>query len=173
MSYIYGVHRTRFGDFMIAINLLNNKLISGEFATKINNHNLKEFLNAILKIRPGINIQQNQKKTAPFVNKLFNTFRNPIDIEPELLGTPFQVKVWKELLNIPYGTTVCYQDIANKIDNPQAVRAVASSIANNRIAYLIPCHRVIKKSGETHKYRWGSEIKQSMIEWEQNNLDTI
>jgi AraC family transcriptional regulator of adaptative response/methylated-DNA-[protein]-cysteine methyltransferase len=69
-------------------------------------------------------------------------------------------------LSLPAGVLVTYEDIARKIDNPRAIRAVATAIANNPIAYLIPCHCVIRKSGEFHQYRWGSTRKKLMIGWE-------
>ena len=78
-------------------------------------------------------------------------------------GTNFQVKVWNALLNIPEGTVVSYQTIANKISKPRAVRAVASAIGANPVAYLIPCHRVLRSSGELGGYRWGMERKRAML----------
>ncbi len=81
-------------------------------------------------------------------------------------GTNFQINVWKALLKIPGGSVVSYQDIASYIGRPKAFRAVASAIALNPVAYLIPCHRVIAKSGKIHKYRWGSLRKKAMIGWE-------
>ena len=81
-------------------------------------------------------------------------------------GTNFQVNVWKALLSIPEGWVVSYQDIASHIGHPKAFRAVANAIAINPVAYLIPCHRVIAKSGKIHKYRWGSARKKALIGWE-------
>lgn len=83
-----------------------------------------------------------------------------------LRGSPFQLRVWEALLSIPEGRLVSYQGVARCIDRPTSVRAVASAIAKNDIAYLIPCHRVIRKSGDFSHYRWGSERKRAMIGWE-------
>ncbi len=81
-------------------------------------------------------------------------------------GTNFQINVWKALLNIPEGNVVSYQDIASLIGDPKAYRAVANAVAINPVAFLIPCHRVISKSGKIHQYRWGSARKKAIIGWE-------
>lgn len=86
-------------------------------------------------------------------------------------GTDFQINVWKVLLNLPYGVVATYQDIANYRDKPKSVRAVASAIGKNHIAYLIPCHRVIAKSGAMSGYRWGIERKKILIASESINKD--
>lgn len=81
-------------------------------------------------------------------------------------GTNFQINVWRALLSIPSGRLLTYQDIADKIDRPKAVRAVASAIASNHIGYLIPCHRVIAKSGALSGYRWGVDRKRVLLAYE-------
>ncbi|MDD2697201.1 MAG: methylated-DNA--[protein]-cysteine S-methyltransferase [Arcobacteraceae bacterium] len=89
-------------------------------------------------------------------------------------GTNFQVNVWKALLNLPNGVVATYQDMANFLDKPKSVRAVASAIGKNHVGYLIPCHRVIAKSGAMSGYRWGIERKKNLIAYEsvskENNL---
>jgi AraC family transcriptional regulator of adaptative response/methylated-DNA-[protein]-cysteine methyltransferase len=81
-------------------------------------------------------------------------------------GTPFQQAVWRALLTTKPGMTTSYSAIAQFIGQPTAVRAAASAIANNRIAVLIPCHRIIKKNGQLHNYRWGADRKKLLLEWE-------
>jgi AraC family transcriptional regulator, regulatory protein of adaptative response / methylated-DNA-[protein]-cysteine methyltransferase len=81
-------------------------------------------------------------------------------------GTNFQVNVWRALLNLPNGVVATYNDIAKSIDRPKAVRAVANAIGKNPIGYLIPCHRVIAKSGAMSGYRWGVERKKILIAYE-------
>lgn len=73
----------------------------------------------------------------------------------DLRGTPFQIRVWRALLSVPSAQLVAYGDIARAINEPNAVRAVATAIGKNPIAYLIPCHRVIRESGEMGGYGWG------------------
>lgn len=88
------------------------------------------------------------------------------NIKLHLKGTEFQLKVWETLLKIPFGSVNSYSGIAEKIDRPNSQRAVANAVANNPVAFLIPCHRVIKKLGEIGEYRWGAARKMSIIGWE-------
>lgn len=81
-------------------------------------------------------------------------------------GTNFQVKVWEALLKIPMGNVTTYQSIATQIQNANALQAVGSAVGSNHIAYLIPCHRVIRKDGILGEYRWSSVRKKSLIGWE-------
>jgi AraC family transcriptional regulator of adaptative response/methylated-DNA-[protein]-cysteine methyltransferase len=83
-----------------------------------------------------------------------------------LWGTNFQVKVWEALLRIPSGQCASYQDVAASVAQPRAARAVGQAVGQNRLAYLIPCHRVIRKLGLTGNYRWGAERKRLMLAWE-------
>jgi AraC family transcriptional regulator of adaptative response/methylated-DNA-[protein]-cysteine methyltransferase len=80
-----------------------------------------------------------------------------------LSGTPFQLKVWEALLRVPAGGLVAYDDIAKRIRQPSAARAVGGAVGANLIAYLIPCHRVIQRSGAFGNYRWGTDRKRLMI----------
>lgn len=84
-------------------------------------------------------------------------------------GTDFQKKVWQQLMTIPYGTTVSYQDIARGLGRPSAVRAVASAIGRNPIQIFIPCHRVIGKNGALRGYAGGLAMKQRLLDLEAFN----
>ncbi|MGD2135253.1 MAG: methylated-DNA--[protein]-cysteine S-methyltransferase [Gemmatimonadales bacterium] len=95
--------------------------------------------------------------------------RGPSETRPLTLvlrGTNFQLQVWQALLRVPPGALVSYGDVARAVGRPAAVRAVASAVARNPIAYLIPCHRVIRSTGAFGDYRWGAERKVAMIGWE-------
>lgn len=85
-------------------------------------------------------------------------------------GTNFQVQVWRALLQIPPGHLCAYAQLAGYLDKPRATRAVASAIGANAIAYLIPCHRVLRSSGELGGYRWGLDLKQAMLAREQCSM---
>lgn len=117
---------------------------------------------------PGAMFYENSEPIEPLLNRIFNLDQvddaRPFNILVK--GTNFQINVWKALLQIPSGNVVSYQDIAAYIGRPKAFRAVASAIAINPIAYLIPCHRVIAKSGKIHQYRWGSSRKKAIVGWE-------
>jgi AraC family transcriptional regulator of adaptative response/methylated-DNA-[protein]-cysteine methyltransferase len=90
----------------------------------------------------------------------------PEEIKLHLKGTVFQLKVWKALLEIPLGGLCTYRDIASKLGNPNASRAVGNAIGSNPVAILIPCHRVIRSSGEFGGYHWGPTRKAAIIGWE-------
>jgi AraC family transcriptional regulator of adaptative response/methylated-DNA-[protein]-cysteine methyltransferase len=87
-------------------------------------------------------------------------------IKLHLKGTDFQLKVWQTLLKIPLGQLTTYRAIADKIENPNASRAVGSAIGINPVAFLIPCHRVIQSTGVFGGYRWGNTRKTTIIGWE-------
>lgn len=81
-------------------------------------------------------------------------------------GTNFQIRVWEALLRIPPGCVASYEEIAVRIDAPAAVRAVGSAVGKNPVAYLIPCHRVIRKTGAFGQYGGGTARKKAMLAWE-------
>ena len=88
------------------------------------------------------------------------------EIKLHLKGTDFQLKVWETLLKIPMGRLSTYGDIALKLNNPNASRAVGTAIGDNPVAFLIPCHRVIRSSGDLGGYHWGLTRKAAIIGWE-------
>lgn len=134
----------------------------------IDAENQIESLDHLYATWPGARFVENSESIGLIINRLFDVEKKnlakPFNIH--LKGTNFQINVWRALLNIPNGSIVSYQDIALLIGNQKAYRAVASAIANNPIAYLIPCHRVIAKSGKINQYRWGSVRKKAIIGWE-------
>jgi len=87
------------------------------------------------------------------------TLRVPLDVT----GTSFQVAVWDFLQAIPRGATMSYQAVARGIERPSAIRAVANACASNRVAILIPCHRVVRENGDLAGYRWGLERKRALL----------
>lgn len=87
-------------------------------------------------------------------------------LQVHLKGTPFQIKVWRALLDIPFSCVSTYSQVAAHAHMERATRAVASAIAKNPIAYIIPCHRVIRKEGAIGQYRWKAEKKASILAWE-------
>jgi len=106
-------------------------------------------------------------KNGKALQAYFTTWKVPTaPIGLDIIGTPFQIQVWKALLQIPSSNVVAYQNIADTIQNPKAVRAVGTAIGKNPIAYLIPCHRVIKSNGDMGSYRWTPERKIAMNSYE-------
>ena len=112
-------------------------------------------------------IQRDETKTHPLLRAAFPTEpsqRAPLHLQ--LRGSRFQLQVWEALLAVPAGQLIAYEQVAALAKSPTVTRAVASAIARNQIAYLIPCHRVIRKTGEFGQYRWGSARKLAMTGWE-------
>lgn len=102
------------------------------------------------------------------VSAFFNgSFSGEKSLRLHLKGTDFQLKVWEALLKIPEAALTNYAGIAQMIDRKSAYRAVGTAIGQNPIAYIIPCHRVIKSVGKIGDYRWGAQRKAAMIGWEQ------
>jgi AraC family transcriptional regulator of adaptative response/methylated-DNA-[protein]-cysteine methyltransferase len=97
--------------------------------------------------------------------------RTQPDIPLDVQASAFQWKVWRELQRIPFGETRSYGEIANAIGSPKAVRAVANACANNQVAVVVPCHRVIRLDGGPGGYRWGLERKKQLLEQEHTTRD--
>ena len=97
----------------------------------------------------------------------FTHWKTPTEPLPlDLRGTPFRVSIWRALLEIPASDFKSYGDLAKRVGNPRASQAVGSAVGANPVAYLIPCHRVIRETGELGGYRWGLERKQAMHAFE-------
>lgn len=111
---------------------------------------------------------ENRDITGKLIKKIFppDAVQERSSIKLYLKGTNFQIKVWEALLRIPTGSVCSYEDVAKYTGNSGGTRAVASAVACNPVAYLIPCHRVIRKSGITGNYRWNPARKKIMIAWE-------
>ncbi|MDQ0782815.1 methylated-DNA--[protein]-cysteine S-methyltransferase [Chryseobacterium sp. W4I1] len=108
-----------------------------------------------------------QKNALSIFNKDWTKLNT---IKLHLKGTDFQLKVWESLLSIPMGKLSTYGNLAGKIGNPNASRAVGTAIGSNPVAFLIPCHRVIQSTGNMGGYRWGSGRKQLIVGWESSRV---
>lgn len=108
-------------------------------------------------------------KTITQLEEYFSGKRMNFTVPISLSGTEFQKKVWSALLEIPYGKTCSYQDIAVKISNPKAVRAVGGANNKNPIMIIVPCHRVIGKNGKLTGYYGGLDKKDFLLKLEQRN----
>jgi O-6-methylguanine DNA methyltransferase len=100
---------------------------------------------------------------------LEGTYQVNNEVFEAMESTDLQRAVWQELTKIPYGTTISYEELAFRVGNPKAVRAVASAVGENPISIAIPCHRIILKSGEIGEYHWGSDIKEKLLAYEKAN----
>ena len=159
----YGVHSSPFGDYLLAIcerGICALRFLMGTSSAEVLRELRAEWPRAALEEAP--------EATQPFAERIFPS-RKPRTIQPLSLfvkGTNFQLKVWEALLRIPSGTVATYEDIAQSLQMPRAARAVGSAVGDNPIALLIPCHRVIRKTGAFGDYRWGLARKRAMLTWE-------
>ena len=118
---------------------------------------------------PGANISRDDETLKDWVSEVARFARTPtrgLSLPLDVRGTAFQRRVWRALQAIPVGETSTYQDIARAIGEPQAHRAVANACGANPLALAIPCHRVLRKDGSLGGYRWGTERKRRLLEWE-------
>ena len=112
-------------------------------------------------------LERDDAATAPLLEESFPAeLRSGRPLHLLLRGTNFQMKVWEALLDIPKGELSDYGSLAERVGSPRAARAVGNAVAHNDIAYLIPCHRMIRNTGLFGRYRWGEARKQALIAWE-------
>lgn len=156
----YGFAPTQFG--LCLIGLLEQKICHLSFWDQ--DYSQVKAVNVLFKEWNGIQFLRDDFLVEQVTQRIFS--HTPNSYALMLKGTQFQIKVWQALLTIPYGRTTSYQSIAQVIGQPTAARAVGSAISKNNISFLIPCHRVISKSGKINNYRWGSERKKAMLEYE-------
>ncbi len=157
----YGIHPSPFGKCLIATTergICNLSFVDVSEGKAIDN---------LVAGWPRAEMIEDYKTTAPLVTRIF-TRLNPglgtgTPLKLHLRGTNFQIKVWEALLSIPTGAVTTYEHLAQQIGNPKAVRAVGSAVGHNPIAYLIPCHRVIRKSGDFGNYLYGSARKKVIL----------
>lgn len=115
---------------------------------------------------PAAQLVCDDREAQRLMDQVFPGTPQPGRLHLLLRGTNFQIKVWEALLRLPPGRRVSYTQLAGLAGRPKAQRAVGSALAANQIAYLIPCHRVIRESGDSGQYRWGGERKVAMLAWE-------
>ena len=116
--------------------------------------------------------RNDQAATAPLMQQIFALERSHGPLRLLIKGTNFQLKVWEALLDVRFAQLTTYASLAEHIEQPLSIRAVGTAVGKNPIAFLVPCHRVIRKSGEIHRYRWGTERKHALIAWEQAMAET-
>jgi AraC family transcriptional regulator, regulatory protein of adaptative response / methylated-DNA-[protein]-cysteine methyltransferase len=116
---------------------------------------------------PNATFIEDPTQLRPLADAAFGN--NPTQIH--LIGAPFQIKVWEALLNIPTGHVTTYGTLAAAIGHTNASRAVGTAVGRNPIAFLIPCHRVLRKSGQLGGYHWGLPVKRAMLAWESARVE--
>lgn len=115
---------------------------------------------------------EDRAMTAPIAQRIFDQARWSAEqpLRVVLIGTDFELRVWETLLTIPMGRATTYSDIAAKIRSPKASRAVGAAVGKNPISFVVPCHRVLGKSGAITGYHWGLTRKRAMLGWEAGKI---
>lgn len=157
LSIRYGIHYSPFGKCLIATTergICNLSFVDGSEG---------KVIDALVAEWSQAEMIEDYKTTAPLVTRIFSDLQVDSPLKLHLRGTNFQIKVWEALLSIPTGALTTYEHIAERIGNPRAVRAVGTAVGHNPVAYLIPCHRVIRKSGDFGNYLYGTPRKKMML----------
>ncbi|GAB4400451.1 MAG: methylated-DNA--[protein]-cysteine S-methyltransferase [Rhodoferax sp.] len=115
---------------------------------------------------PRAHLARDDAQAQQLLNRVFAQAPAPGRLSVVLRGSNFQIQVWQALLRTTPGQVLSYQQLAALVGSPRAARAVGSALAANRLAYLIPCHRVIRGDGDVGQYRWGSTRKRALLAWE-------
>jgi AraC family transcriptional regulator, regulatory protein of adaptative response / methylated-DNA-[protein]-cysteine methyltransferase len=163
VTLTYGFHPSPFGDALV---IATERGLAGlAFADP------DEKARALADVQqrwPRAAFREDAARTAGLARRIFDpklwTPDRPLRIV--MIGTDFEVRVWETLLRIPMGRVTTYSDIAARIDAPRAARAVGAAVGKNPMAFVVPCHRVVGKSGDLTGYHWGLTRKRAMLGWE-------
>ena len=156
----FGFHPSPFGECLLAVT--DRGICAMYFVTSTR----KAVLDEVRHRWPGASFVEDTKATGKYLDRIFPRNSPQAKVPIDLRGTNFQIKVWQALLEIPPGAVVPYEDLAERVGNPRATRAVGSAVGQNPIAFIIPCHRVIRKVGAVGNYHGGVNRKRAMLAWE-------
>ncbi len=159
----YGIHPTRFGSCLLGVTDRGVCWLSF-----LGNGDGRTAVRELKAHWCGALVREGPKICGPVAARIFADLDKPAQrpLGLLLMGTNFQIKVWQALLKIPAGSVTTYQAVGEMIGAPRAARAIGSAVGQNAIAYLIPCHRVIRESGLLGGYRWGVDRKRAILGWE-------
>lgn len=165
---VYGTHETPFGPALLATT--DQGICNLHFLHDPDEDNLEALLRAQW---PDVPLSYEPEAIQRLGDRIFQTApEHPQSVVLHVKGSDFQIQVWRALLQIPWGTTTTYQDLAQAIGRPTAARAIGNAVGRNPVGYIIPCHRVIRRSGQLGGYRWGLERKALMLGWEAQGAAT-
>jgi AraC family transcriptional regulator of adaptative response/methylated-DNA-[protein]-cysteine methyltransferase len=154
------MHATRFGACLLGVSPRGITHLA--FAA---DRSEKALVRELAREWPEARLVRDERGTAAIAAEIFAPERKK-NLSLFLKGTSFQLKVWEALLRIPPGHRLSYGDIAARVGNPGASRAVGTAVGSNPIGYLIPCHRVIRETGVIGEYRWGTPRKRAILAYE-------
>ena len=156
----YGFHPSPFGECLLAMTA------RGICFLAFVENDRSAALEQLGQTWPNAQLSESPTRTARVVDQIFSPGSATAPIPVHLRGTNFQIKVWEALLRLPPGELTTYQALAEQVHSPAAARAVGNAVARNPLAYLIPCHRVLQKTGHFGNYRYGSTRKKAILGWE-------
>ncbi|QLF68354.1 methylated-DNA--[protein]-cysteine S-methyltransferase [Peteryoungia desertarenae] len=159
----YGYHASPFG---LALVMITERGLAGLAFADLGGE--KACFEDMAKRWPRARFEPDSTATAPYAVRVFDPARWSAEepLRVVLIGSDFQIRVWESLLSIPLGKAVTYSDIAHKIGQPTASRAVGAAVGRNPISFVVPCHRALGKSGALTGYHWGLTRKRAMLGWE-------
>ena len=166
LEIYHGIHPSPFGPMFLALTdkgICELAFGSGEV--------LENEARGLHRRWPAAQVFQDSKRTASTADRLFSPRSGSGDGRESgfhlfVKGTNFQVNVWRALLRVPEGSLISYKQLARLTGNPAAIRATASAVGANPVSYLIPCHRILRSTGELGGYHWGIERKRALIAWD-------
>ena len=122
---------------------------------------------------PKARYGEDKERTGAIARRIFDPtlWRPERPLRVVLIGTDFEVRVWETLLGIPMGRATTYSDIAARLGKPKAARAVGAAVGKNPVSFVVPCHRVVGKSGDLTGYHWGLTRKRAMLGWEAGQVE--
>ena len=166
LKIYHGIHPSPFGLMLLAVT--GKGICELAFGSE---EILGQEVNSLGKRWPAALIFHDPQRTAPTADRIFNPRTRPqagrrAEFSLLVKGTNFQVNVWRALLRIPEGSLISYKQLAQLTGKPAAIRATASAVGANPVSYLIPCHRILRSSGELGGYHWGIERKRAIIAWD-------
>src|SRR5579871_898931 len=163
LTLTYGFHASPFGDALV---IATDRGLAGLAFADLNEK--ARALDDMRRRWPRAQFGEDAARTEGIARRIFDPdrWREDRPLRIVMIGTDFEVRVWETLLKIPMGRVTTYSDIATKLHAPKAARAVGAAVGKNPMAFVVPCHRVIGKSGDLTGYHWGWTRKRAMLGWE-------
>jgi len=163
LEIFYGFHQSPFG---LALIMATTRGMSG--LAFCDEGGERAALEDMCSRWPKARYLENAELTAPYAARSFSpqNWQHDQPLRVVLIGTDFQIRVWEGLLKLPVGSATTYSELASQVGKPQAPRAVGAAVGRNPISFVVPCHRVVGKSGALTGYHWGLTRKRAMLGWE-------
>jgi AraC family transcriptional regulator, regulatory protein of adaptative response / methylated-DNA-[protein]-cysteine methyltransferase len=170
LTLTYGFHSSPFGDALLVAT--ERGLAGLAFADP---DEKVRALDDMKRRWPRAQFREDAARTSGLARRIFDPklWKQDRPLRVVMIGTDFEVRVWETLLRIPMGRVTTYSDIATKIHAPTAARAVGTAVGKNPIAFVVPCHRVLGKSGDLTGYHWGLTRKRAMLGWEAGRAGAV